>query len=93
MLQYARVRRNPKQFTFIEGTFIYGEQSFSRNLIMRPNIWVRKDDLADDGPKWEQSRCKNGPSGPGLLEMLTSLDSPYDDTEKNFAGLKMESLD
>lgn len=92
--RYVRVRQYPKEFTLIEGTFVYGEQIFSRNLITRPNIWVNRVSFDnDDDSKWAWSRCENGPSGPDLLAMLASADSPYDELQNNFSGMNMEDID
>ncbi|KAJ7113891.1 hypothetical protein C8R44DRAFT_740775 [Mycena epipterygia] len=65
------VRRNPAKFTFIEASFMYGERRLTRNIILRPNMWVQPPapDLHST-LNWQNNQCENhdGPALGSLLE-------------------------
>ncbi|KAF7327112.1 MYND-type domain-containing protein [Mycena kentingensis (nom. inval.)] len=71
------VRRNPREFTFVEATFAHGKMKLTRNIMARTNLFtagtqVRPMSAALD---WQNARCENNDAGmPGasmqLLEMM-----------------------
>ncbi|KAJ7476762.1 hypothetical protein FB451DRAFT_1243899 [Mycena latifolia] len=72
------VRRNPKAYTFIEATFAWGEQSLTRNFMIRPNIWryPGQSSINWDGKK----ACEHGDAeanAAGFLERLLNLGARY----------------
>ncbi|KAJ6606916.1 hypothetical protein B0H10DRAFT_1819325 [Mycena sp. CBHHK59/15] len=69
------VRRNPTEYTFIEASFAYGPERLTRNLMIRPNIWVQPQ-AADlhSALNWQNNRCENhGEPAGGLLERFLAM--------------------
>ncbi|EJD35842.1 hypothetical protein AURDEDRAFT_147349 [Auricularia subglabra TFB-10046 SS5] len=84
------VQRDPGLWQFIEGTFMFGEHKFSRNLLVRPNLWTRSEDSRslEHALNWQhmgaaQFDCPNSRHGlPNILSGIIGdiLDSaPPDD--------------
>ncbi|KAJ6606921.1 hypothetical protein B0H10DRAFT_2073861 [Mycena sp. CBHHK59/15] len=68
------VRRNPTQYTFIEASFAYAEERFTRNFMLCPNMWDRA--LSKEvHPDFMKKSCENedGPDVSGLLERFLGL--------------------
>ncbi|KAJ7643427.1 hypothetical protein DFH06DRAFT_1426466 [Mycena polygramma] len=64
------VRRAPKNHTFIEASFAWGERRLSRNFIMRQNIW---ENAGKSAVNWDGTKmCENDdlPETPSLEQLL-----------------------
>ncbi|KAJ7065535.1 hypothetical protein C8F01DRAFT_1020863 [Mycena amicta] len=65
------VRRNPRDYTFIEAVFAHGKSTLTRNL--RPNLFISGSPLAE-GLDWQNNRCENnGASMPSGQMQLAEL--------------------
>ncbi|KAJ7660796.1 hypothetical protein DFH06DRAFT_1193308 [Mycena polygramma] len=68
------VRRSPKNYSFIEASFAWGERRISRNFMMRPNMW---DNVGTAAVNWDGKKmCENEDAqenGTGLLQQLLGL--------------------
>jgi hypothetical protein len=75
VLKRFRVRLNPREYTFIEATFAYGQQRLTRNLMLRPNRWVHPpEEKLYSALNWQNNKCENqdGPAE-GLLELFLAM--------------------
>ncbi|KAJ6517904.1 hypothetical protein C8R47DRAFT_1085365, partial [Mycena vitilis] len=69
------VLREPKNHTFIEASFAWGERRFSRNFIMRQNIW---ENAGKSAANWDGTEmCGNDdlPETPSFEQLLGLNDS------------------
>ncbi|KAJ6552836.1 hypothetical protein B0H19DRAFT_1030031 [Mycena capillaripes] len=76
-----RVRQNPREYTFIEATFAYGQQRLARNLMLRPNMLVQPvQKELHSALNWQNNKCENqdGPAE-GLLELFLAMNVRYAD--------------
>ncbi|KAJ7743714.1 hypothetical protein DFH07DRAFT_925302 [Mycena maculata] len=73
------VRRNPKEYTFIEATFAYGERRLTRNLMLRPNFWVKPPSKGlQSALNWQNNKCANyDRPAEGLLELFLAMNIEY----------------
>ncbi|KAJ7734997.1 hypothetical protein B0H16DRAFT_1765494 [Mycena metata] len=76
------VCRNPSLYTFIEGTFMYGEQRLTRNVVLSSNMWITppSQDL-HSGLNWQNNKCENqDKSAVPLLDLFLGLNMKYADS-------------
>jgi hypothetical protein len=75
----CRVRRNPREYTFIEATFVYGQQRLTRNLMTRPNMWISPAAKMASALDWQKNKCENQDEpSVGLLEFLLAVTTSAD---------------
>ncbi|KAJ7018940.1 hypothetical protein C8F04DRAFT_1149381 [Mycena alexandri] len=76
------VRRNPSLYTFIEGTFAYGEQRLTRNVVLSTNMWVNPPSAdLHSGLNWQNNKCENqDESAVPLLDLFLALNIKYADS-------------
>ncbi|KAJ7745159.1 hypothetical protein B0H14DRAFT_3167461 [Mycena olivaceomarginata] len=68
------VQRNPREYTFIEATFVYGRQQLTRNLMTRPNMWISPAAKMVSALDWQKNKCENQDEpSVGLLEFLLAV--------------------
>ncbi|KAJ7862879.1 hypothetical protein B0H14DRAFT_3863023 [Mycena olivaceomarginata] len=73
------VRRNPREYTFIEATFVYGQQRLTRNLMTRPNMWISPAAKMASALDWQKNKCENQDEpSVGLLEFLLAVTTSAD---------------
>ncbi|KAJ7859460.1 hypothetical protein B0H14DRAFT_2746429 [Mycena olivaceomarginata] len=73
------VRRNPREYTFIEATFVYGQQRLTRNLMTRPNMWISPAAKMASALDWQKNKCENHDEpSVGLLEFLLAVTTSAD---------------
>ncbi|KAJ7735020.1 hypothetical protein B0H16DRAFT_1765554, partial [Mycena metata] len=69
------VRRNPSLYAFIEGTFMYGEQRLTRNVVLSSNMWINPpSEKLHSGLNWQNNKCENqDKSTVPLLELFLGV--------------------
>ncbi|KAJ7244681.1 hypothetical protein C8J57DRAFT_1363641 [Mycena rebaudengoi] len=78
------VRLNPTEWTFIEATFAYADERLTRNLMIRPNIWVQPRDPGlqlklSSALNWQNSRCENHEDEVSLLDAFLAMNIGFAD--------------